>query len=339
MTTPGAGRRTLLLAGLAGLAGCTAPRVLAPASSPGPATTKATVAAETRWRTRAMTYNMLTSIRGATEFNPAVEADEVRLANRAPVMARWIARADPDIIGLQENEADTPAELPLLALAALLPGYQQVHPELEVPILIREGTYTVGEAGTKEISQRFYVRYLTWCRLTHNATGRDLLVANTHLDPFQRLPQARARSAETDLVIAELRRLNPGWKSPTLLLGDFNTRSDETRGVYRDALVKLPKAGLRNCAKIAATDASEVRQAASKSDFGAEIGGRWRYRAIRTDGLCYDYGFVSDQIRVHSWQVVTGPGVRHIGGHPYFADGPVPSDHCPVQVELTVGPG
>ena len=161
-------------------------------------------------------------------------------------------------------------------------------------------------------------------------------MANTHLDPFQLLPQAKARSAEVSLVISQLRRLNPGWKVPTVLLGDLNTRSDETRSIYRDALVKLPNAGLRNAAPIAARDASRVPRASSKNDFGTEIDGRWRYRAIRTDAMTYDYAFVSPGITARNWQVVTGPGVRRIDGHPFFADGPVPSDHCPVQVELSV---
>ena len=340
------GRRSVILggvAGLAGLAGCTAPQEAANPISTSPP--KAVPPAEsatpggdpaTHWRTRAMTYNMLTSIRTATDFNPAVPVKEVELAQRAPVMARWITAAAPDLIGFQENEASSPGELPLRALAPLLPGFTQVHAELEVPILFRSDAYTLDDAGSQLLSKQFYVRYLSWCWLTHIGTGGRLLVANTHLDPFQRLPQARARSAEVDLVIRKLRTLNPAWMLPTTLLGDLNTRSDETRRVYRDALVKLPRAGLSNGALIAAKDVSSVRRASSKNDFGTEVGSRWRYRAIRTDGMCYDYAFVSGGITVRSWQVVTGPGVRHIGGHPYFADGPIPSDHCPVQVELSV---
>lgn len=341
-------RRSIILGGLAGLAGCTVPQ---PAPSPGstqdpssalPATSPASQSATAQrvsvahWRTRAMTYNMLTSIRTAADFNPAVPLKDVELAQRAPVMARWITTSAPDIIGFQENEANSPAELPLRALAPLLPAFTPVHPDLEVPILFREATYALEDAGSVLLSKKFYVRYLSWCWLTHTGTGGRLLVANTHLDPFQRLPQARARSAQVDLVISRLRKLNPAWKVPTVLLGDLNTRSDETRAVYRDALVKLPRAGLRNAARSAAKDSSVVRHASSKNDFGAKVGGTWRYRAIRTDSMCYDYAFVSRGISVGSWQVVTGPGVRRIGGRPYFADGPVPSDHCPVQVELSV---
>ena len=347
MPNPLPGRRSVLLAGLAGLAGCTiapgASQLGGVASSPSASTApsseqpQAPVApSRGRWRTRVMTYNMLTSIRTATDFNPAVPLKDVELASRAPVMARWITTAGPDIIGLQENEANSPAELPIRALAPLLPEFTQVHPELEVPILFRDDAYSLSDAGTLLLSKKFYVRYLSWCWLTHKDSGGRFLVANTHLDPFQRLPEAHARSAEVDLVLSKLRTLNPAWKAPTVLLGDLNTRSDETRRVYRDALVKLPKAGLRNAAKVAARDASRVPRASSKNDFGTEIDGRWRYRAIRTDAMTYDYAFVSPGITVRNWQVVTGPGVRQIDGHPYFANGPVPSDHCPVQVELSV---
>jgi endonuclease/exonuclease/phosphatase family metal-dependent hydrolase len=341
------GRRAVLLAGLAGLAGCTVvPRAGQPGDSASGAPTSPTPISESAvpsvtpptgtWRTRVMTYNMLTSIRTAADFNPAVPLKDVELARRAPVMARWITTAGADIIGLQENEANSPAELPIRALAPLLPGFTQVHPELEVPLLFRDDAFTLSDAGSLLLSKKFYVRYLSWCWLTHKESGGRLLVANTHLDPFQRLPQARARSAEVDLVISKLRKLNPTWTVPTVLLGDLNTRSDETRSVYRDALVKLPGAGLRNSARVAARDVSRVPRASSKNDFGTEINGTWRYRAIRTDGMTYDYAFVSPGVAVRSWQVVTGPGVRRIDGHPFFADGPVPSDHCPVQVELSV---
>lgn len=251
-------------------------------------------------------------------------------------MARWITTAGADIIALQENEANSPAELPIRALAPLLPGFGQLHAELEVPIMFRESAFRSDSADSLLLSKKFYIRYLSWSWFTHLATGGRLLVANTHLDPFQRLPRAKARSVQVDRVISQLGRLNPGWKLPMVLLGDLNTRSDETRLVYRDALVKLPKAGLRNAARVAAKDVSRVPRATSKNDFGTEINGTWRYRAIRTDAMTYDYAFVSPGIAVRNWQVVTGPGVRRIDGHPYFAEGPVPSDHCPVQVELRV---
>lgn len=345
MPTPTPARRTVLLAGLASLAGCTSSPPVKPPSSPATVSPKPQPSGPEppptsgSWGTGVMSFNMLTSIRTASDLNPGVPAADVTLARRAPSMAAWIEAAGPDVIGLQENEANSPAELPLRALGPLLPGYSQVQADLEVPILVREAAYIVGDSGAVVLSRKFYVRYLSWCWLTNRKTGGRLLVANTHLDPFQRLPQARARSAQVDLLIARLQKLNPDWQVPTVLLGDFNTRSDETRGVYRDALVKLPAAGLRNSARIAARSVSAVPGAASKNDFGAEIGGRWHYRAIRTDGMCYDYAFVSSQVAVRTWQVVTGPGVRRISGHPYFAAAPVPSDHCPVQAELTIRTG
>ena len=41
-------------------------------------------------------------------------------------------------------------------------------------------------------------------------------------------------------------------------------------------------------------------------------------------------------VRVHDWEVVTGPDVRTIDGHPYFADEPLPSDHLPVMASVTL---
>ena len=146
MAHPLPGRRTVLLAGLAGLAGCSigprpsrpvptasgGPTSPAPSSEPPPASSTSPTGP---WRVRVMTYNMLTSTRTAIDFNPAIPLRDVELAQRAPVMAGWITTAGADIIGLQENEANSPAELPIRALAPLLPGFGQLHPELEVPII------------------------------------------------------------------------------------------------------------------------------------------------------------------------------------------------------------
>jgi endonuclease/exonuclease/phosphatase family metal-dependent hydrolase len=283
-----------------------------------------------------MSFNVLTSNRGAADFDPSVPGADVLLENRAPVMAAWIRSAGPDVIGLQENEASSPDRLPLRALSPLLPGYTPVHGELGVPLLVRDDAYSVADSDALDISQGHYTRHLAWLRLISPATGRELLVANTHLDPYQRPEMAAARSAEVAAIVTALRRLSPDWRIPTLLLGDLNLRPDDPRPEYASPLARLARAGLLDAARIARTDASAVPGAASVNGLGTRIDGRFRYRAIRTDGFRYDYAFVSPGLGVRSWQVVTGPGVRRIGGHRYFADGPVPSDHCPVQAEVSI---
>jgi endonuclease/exonuclease/phosphatase family metal-dependent hydrolase len=281
-----------------------------------------------------MSFNVLTPNRSAADFDPSVPPEDVRLENRLPVMVRWIRDADPDVIGVQENEAFSAAALPVPLLAALLPGYTVVQAGVDVPLLVRADAYTVADAGALDISQGYYSRHLVWARLTSLDSGRPLLVANTHLDPYQRPEMARARVAELAAIVAALRRLNPSPPTPVVLLGDFNLRPDDSRRDTVAALGTLARAGLRDAAAIAAKDLTAVRGAASVNGLGAVVDGRWRYRAIRTDGFRYDYVMVSSGVTVRSWQVVTGPGVRNVDGHPTFGDGPLPSDHCPVQAEL-----
>ena len=338
------GRRELLLAGLAmGLAGCSrqpeavqapTPSGTAGSSAPPTASPSPSPRSTPAWTARVMTYNLLTPNLGGSHFRDAVDDDDLKLANRAPVMAKWITAAAPDIIGLQENEANPPRRLPVRALAPLLPGYRVLLPELNVPLLIRTDRYAAEKYGAVDISQGHYSRHVGWYRLRHLATGRRLLVTNTHLDPFQKRYMARARAAEMAEIVDLIGELDPRGKLPTLLLGDLNVRADETRPVWGDPLTLLAAAGLHDAARLAERDISEVPGAATLNSFGTRVGGRWTYRAIRSDGYRYDYIFVSRGTRVKTWQVVTGPGVRTRDGQPFFADGPVPSDHCPVQAEV-----
>lgn len=335
-----------MLAGLTlGLAGCsasTAAPLVSPPASPVPpepsdppaSTPTASATPHPGWTARVMTYNMLTPNLGGAHFRAAVKDSDVRLSNRVPVMARWIRGANPDIVGLQENEANPPRRLPVGVLAPLLPAYEVIHPRLNVPLLVRKKAFDVLADGSLDITQGHLPRHVGWCRLRHLRSGHVVLVANTHLDPFQKAYKASERAAEAREIVALLEKLNPGGTLPTILLGDLNVRATETRDKFAAPLVSFAGAGLRDSATLAAEDISKVPGAASLNSFGAEVGGRWTYRAIRTDGYRYDYIFVSPGIDVRTWQVVTGPGVRMIDGHPFFADGPVPSDHCPVQAEL-----
>ena len=360
-------RREVLLGGLAlGLAGCTptaaptaapaapplapsgavptappvAPPVVPPSTSGATAVPGAVSQAPTPVRSRAaetfsvMTFNLLTPNLTGADFRAPVIDSEVRLSSRVPVMARWIRDANPDIIGLQENEADPPRRLPLTLLAPLLPEYEVIRPRLNVPLLVRRKAFAVTSSGALDITQGRLSRHVAWYRVRHRRTGQELLVANTHLDPLQKAHRASQRAVEATEVAALLTKVNPGGALPVVLLGDLNVRADETRSRFVAPLTTLAGAGLKDAADIAALDVSRVPGAASLNSFGAAVDGRWTYRAIRTDGYRYDYVLVSRGIPVRTWQVVTGPGVRTIHGRPFFADGPVPSDHCPVQAEL-----
>ncbi len=283
-----------------------------------------------------MSFNLLTSNRTAADFNPAVVASEIDFAHRLPVIAAWIKDADPDVIGLQENEATAPTRLPLAALAPLLPDYTAVLPDLEVPLLVRTAAYEVAEADSLDIGQGFWDRRVAWAWLVHRRTGRELLVANTHLDPFQRADLAAARLAEVAAIVKVLDVLDPQRRTPAVLTGDLNIHSTGLRTAEPAPLDLLARAGLRDSLRVTARDTSAVAHAATLNAFGAKVDGTWRYRAISRSHLRIDYVFVGGEASVAGYQVVTGPGVHRVGGQPYFAEGPVPSDHCPVLVDLAV---
>lgn len=285
-----------------------------------------------------MTYNILTGRRSAADYRSAVPDRSVDLANRLPSLAAWITFANPELVAIQENERMVGGGRPLDRLAPLLPGYTPVLPQQNLPFLVKQDLWQIGQPGNRLISSTYYHRYLTWCRLTQRSTGRELLLANTHLDPIQIPSRARARLREARIILERLRALNPGWRTPMLLVGDFNLRTDERKPLFRAPMDLLGEAGLEEVAGLA-PERSAVPHAASWSGFGARVGNRWRYQAIRTNGMRYDQMWADPRVRVHGWEVVTGPGVRTIDGHPYFADEPLPSDHLPVMASITLRRG
>ena len=341
---PGPDRRTLLAGGLAVLAGCSAP---SPTPAPTPSTASATptptlapmiAPVPPHEEFTAMTWNILSGTRTAGDFNRLAPARPVHFGNRLPVLARWITDADSDILAVQENEPmGAPVHFPLRALMPLLPAFSAVHADSDVPILFRKGRFGLKRGGVATISETNLRRRCSWAVLTSSESGTDFLVANTHLDPGMNHRMDVIRKTSLAVIADLLKRLNPDGELPVMLLGDFNARThrtgpDRTTTVF-DPLVRM---GLVNSWDITGADLSVVPSAATLNGLGTEVRGRWTYGALRHDGYTIDYVWCGPGIDVSSWQVVTGPGVRDLGGQPFFAAGPVPSDHCPVLVKVAV---
>jgi endonuclease/exonuclease/phosphatase family metal-dependent hydrolase len=364
MSTPGPDRRTLLVGGLAVLAGCAVPQgsartpspqagapvspavVASPSTGtvPGGATgglsgSSAPVATPTPVTPtldfRAMTYNILSGARPASAF-PQVRARDIRFENRVPVLAEWILDAAPDVLAIQENEPmRAPVRRPLRRLLPLLGGYRAVQADTDVPIVYRADVFRALDSGVRVISRTRHLRNGSWCRLEHRATGRRILVANTHLDPHQDAAVVKIREESLRRLTAWLGRLNARHDLPVMLLGDFNTLNNydaDHRLVGVDAVYDF---GLRNAADLTPVDASTVPGAASFNVLGTTIAGRFRYGAIRQDGRTFDYIWVGPAFAVRSWQVYTGPKVREVAGT-HYVTGIVPSDHCPVLAEVSL---
>ncbi len=336
------GRRTLLLGALGALAGCAAPAAAAPdPPDPVPSTSATldvppTPALVPRvWTFRAMTYNTLSGARSRSAF-PHARASDIRFENRVPVLAEWILDARPDVLAIQENEPmRAPILRPLRSLLPLLHGYAAVQPDCDVPILYRTSVFRVADSGFRVLSRKRLVRNGTWARLVHKATGAELMVANTHLDPGDGDGAVRQRIVELEILTEWVTEANTGG-APLVLLGDFNVR--DTRD--RDGLVRnvdpVYAAGLRNSADVAEKITTKVSDASTFGGLGTEVAGKWRYGAIRRTGQAIDYIWVGQDVRVRAYQVYTGPSVRTIDGAAFFAEGVVPSDHCPVVADLSV---
>lgn len=286
-----------------------------------------------------MTWNILTGARSANSFRRHVPASELRLASRLPVLAEWITRADPDVLGLQENEPmGGPWHRPLNGLLPRLPqGLRAVHADTDVPILYRTSRFTVSRSGISTISTAHFRRSCSWAILTEGRSGSDLLVANTHLDSGESARMNRIRRASLSELVRVVAEADPGGTLPLVLLGDFNTITHRRPGEGLPRVFEpLTRLGLVNSWTITATDSSLIPDAATMNSLGTEVEGRWTYGAVRHDGFTLDYIWCGPGIAVRDWQVITGPGVRTTDGFPFFAKGPLPSDHCPVRVELSI---
>lgn len=224
----------------------------------------------------------------------------------------------------------------------MLPGRGWANIDHFLPIMFRTSLLELRDAGITEIypgsTASPWPRYCSWARLRHRGTGRDLMVFNTHQAPFQTIAIARIRSATVKWPVRAMRTADPGYRTPAVLAGDFNARADERRPIYSDHLRKLGADGWRDSARIARRDLSAVRGVSTRNGFGVKIG-TWLYRQISTSGKDVDYLWVRPGATVPRPGDLHRAEVRRLrlpDGHtyPFFADGPVPSDHCPVLARV-----
>lgn len=293
-----------------------------------------------------MTWNVMTQGLGPDWYDASMPREDHDWNTRAPRVQQWLQDTDPDIVGFQEALGVLDADgRPTNLLDGMLPDRSWANINHFLPILYRHSLFGLIDSGVVEVfagsDASPWQRYCSWARLAHRPTGRELLVFNTHLQPFQNRTVADLRSATITRLVHQMRRIDPGYATPAVLTGDFNALDDETRPVFADHLIKLQGDGWRNAGEVAGRDRSEVPGVSTHNGFGAKAAGSWHYRLISTAGKNYDYVWVRPGIRVLDRQTVTGPGVRRLRlndgrRYPFFADGPVPSDHCPVLARIRV---
>lgn len=184
---------------------------------------------------RVMTFNVLCSFCG-------IGGRDDPWSDRLGHFADIFARHDPDIIGLQELSFDSE----VAEMLELVPGFAAVHYEgpgcivaergwPDATILYREERFELLEHGSFWLSPTpgepctigfadsgaQFPRLVVWAHLREMATGRELVVADTH---FDNNPPSQELSAPLFLE-----RLGPmAESSPLLALGDFNSKPDST---------------------------------------------------------------------------------------------------------------
>ena len=341
---PGLDRRAVLAGGLAVLAGCNAP-MPSPTPAPIPSTASPTAtptptltAVAPHEDVTVMTWNTLTGARAAGSFRRPIPSTDLAFAKRVPALVEWITSGDPDVFGMQENEPmGAPWHRPVRALLPRLPQLRGVHIDTDVPILYRHSRFTLKDSGVATISTAHFPRFCTWVILHSLQSGVDVLVANTHLDSGENPRMNRIRRASLVGVARALERVNPDATMPMMLLGDFNTITHRRTGEGLPRVFEpLTWLNLVNSWTITAKDSTTVPGAATMNSLGTEVDGRWRYRALRHDGFTLDYVWCGPGITVRDWRVLTGPATREIDGFPFFARGPIPSDHSPLRVEVSI---
>jgi endonuclease/exonuclease/phosphatase family metal-dependent hydrolase len=161
---------------------------------------------------------------------------------RAPALRKFLEIFDPDVLCLQELQAQSRA-----FIDETLPGHRRVEDPLkgwttEGNIYWRDSLFEKIEHGAEEVGLQNVDRRLFWARLRVRARAREILVATAHLtsqkNAHEQATGASPRVNETRAIISALQRLNrPG--EPGFFMGDLNDAVHPPR--------LLHEAGYVNC--------------------------------------------------------------------------------------------
>ncbi len=291
-----------------------------------------------------MSYNITDASRTPEYAGMADHANDFAWSKRGPVIASWIAAAAPDLLGLQEVSPIRGGGEQIDLLRLTLPAYTWVNPLRSTALAFRTAAFTLVDSGVIRVSHKHrdgsdYNRYAPWVKL-RTRDGRLLLYVNLHAETGQSTAKAKARSVGWKRLVHGLATLNPGRRLPVILTGDFNASDRETRPVFRDHLDALSGAGLVSARRTAKHRVVRVPGATSFNGFGADINGRWRYRAIRrdADGSNFDGIWLGGGAAALAWQTYLGPDLKWqvIEGQIVPFATVIPSDHWPVLAKVAL---
>lgn len=293
-----------------------------------------------------MSYNIRGAQLSASSAGMSDHKGDYAWSARGPEVLRYITNVSPDLLGLQENgRIPGTGTRQVTTLRAGLTGYRWIFAGRPTPIAVRESAFEVLDQGMVRLSTKGVMgatgnRWAVWVKLRAKSDATELLYVNLHSQHMQLAGPAKARSAGWSKLVTALRVINPNNELPTIMTGDFNASSDETRAVFRDHLVKLGAAGFTDAATTG-TNVAPIPRVTSYNGWGDTIGGRWYYKAINrsSSGSHIDYVWTAGKANATTWQVYTGPTVtyRTINGEQVPFTDFVPSDHWPVLSKVAVG--
>lgn len=232
-------------------------------------------------------------------------------AKRVPVSIDVILEELPDSVGVQESDFGWTCALNI-GLAA---EYRSVSIGRDSGLSIGEATaiyyrykkYDLVDCGTFWLSETPHVvskgwdaacnRVCTWVILRNKETKEEYVHINTHLDHQGEL----ARANGTDMILG----LAAQFELPVVCTGDFNTK--EGTEIY-DRLTS-------GCLYDSKYLAEETMSGATSSAYGE----------FRPNGLPIDYIFVSENVRVSKYHIIT----ERENDFAY-------SDHFPVYIEMSI---
>lgn len=293
-----------------------------------------------------VTYNIRGAQLSAKSAGMSKHAGDYKWSKRGPVVASYLQALNPDIVGLQENGVIPGTDRRQLStLKASLPGYTWLGAGRPTPLGVRTSAFTVLDhewvrLSTAGVGGATGDRFALVATLRATSDGTKFLAINLHSQHMQLKGAARARSTGWTKLLNALERINPGNRLPTVMVGDFNANSTETRAVFNAHLVKFGAAGFVDAAATA-TRIAPIENVTSFNGFGDTIGGKWYYKSINRNstGNHIDYVWTNGAAKATTWQIYTGPSVswKTIKGQQVpFADF-IPSDHWPIVSKVQIG--
>lgn len=260
---------------------------------------------------------------------------KVKWPTRSKYVTRLIHSVNPDVIGFQENHSygkGNRGQARLLDMA----GYSWVMRDHRDAIAYKSSLGQLVDQGVIRLGTMGVV----WGKI--NTAAGVLLFVNVHTENSNTRRAAKARSVGYDRLLEGLRTINPNNAIPTVMTGDFNALSSETRPLYRDHYAKLGAAGFFDSARQSAVNSTKIAGVKSYNGFGYRIGKKFYSNAIRTGRTSthIDYIWTAGQVRAVGWQIAL-PSVtwRTIKGKRVPFASEIGSDHWPVVARVESGAG